>query len=148
MVDVQNTEGEGHLFVMGRLRHVTAPELVEVLGRKLGEPELKPEARGDLTEYGMQAAAPVFLPFVAEQLTPEAIQRERDAALAVAAAALCQRARRSVAADRGSTHVGQELGKAVFEKVAYGERADLAGEFDDESLYRAARLAVRELPAR
>ena len=88
MVDLENAQGEGHLLVMSRLRHVAAPELVEALVHKLGEPELNPHARGDITEYGMRADAQTFLPFVAEQLTPEAIERDRDAALLVAAPAL------------------------------------------------------------
>ncbi len=136
MVDLQNAQGEGHLFVMWRLRHVAAPELVEALAHKLGEPELKPEARGDLAEYGMRADAQAFLPFVAEQLTPEVIERDRDAALMVAAAALGRAPGASWPLIEEVFTSDRELGKEVFERVAYGERADLASELDDESLHR------------
>jgi hypothetical protein len=135
MIDLQNAKGEGHLFVVSRLRHVTAAEVVEALGRKLGEPELKAEARGDLAEYGMRANTHAFLPFVSAQLTPEAIERDRDAALMIAAAALGTAPGPSWPLVEGVFASDPELGKAIFEKVAYGERANLTGELDDRSLH-------------
>ncbi|MFN2467257.1 MAG: hypothetical protein ABR521_03890 [Gaiellaceae bacterium] len=146
MVDLENAHGEGHLFLVSRLWHVVAPALVEELAQKLLEPELRPQARGDLAEYGMRADAQAFLPFVAEQLTPEAIERDRDAALMVAAAAL---GRAPAAAwpviDEVFTS-DPELGKQVFEKIAYGERADLASELDDESLHRLLAWLLENFP--
>ena len=121
MIDLQNAQGEGDLFVMWRLRHVAHPALVEALACKLGEPELKPRARGDLAEYGMRADTQVFLPFVAEQLTPKAIERDRDAALMVAAAALGMAPGASWPLIDEVFTSDRELGKQVFEKVAYGE---------------------------
>jgi hypothetical protein len=146
LVDLQNATGEGHLFVLSHLRHVSTPELVEALGKKLGKPELKPEARGDLAEYGMRAAARAFLPVVAEQLTPAAIERNRDAALTLAAAALSRAPGASWPLIEGVFTTDPELGRAVFEQVAYGERADLAGEFDDGSLHRLLDWLFENVP--
>ncbi len=146
MVDLQNAQGEGHLFVMWRLRHVAAPALVDALAHKLGEPELKPEARGDVAEYGMRADARVFLPFVAEQLTAEAIERDRDAALMVAAAALGMAPGTSWPLIDEVFTSNPELGKQVFEKVADGERADLASELDDDALHRLLDWLFENFP--
>ncbi len=136
MIDLENAKGEGHLFVLSRLRNVTRPELVEALGCMLNEPGLKPVARGDLAEYGMRTDAQAFLPFVSAQLTREAIERDRDAALVVAAAALSMAPGPSHPLVEDIFRSDPELGKAIFEKVAYGERVDLANEFDDQTLHR------------
>jgi hypothetical protein len=69
-------------------------------------------------------------------LTEEAVARDRDAALAVAARRARPGARRVMAAARSGLRLGSGLGKAVFETVAYGERVDMAGELDDDSLRR------------
>jgi hypothetical protein len=146
MVDLQSRRSEGHLFVMGQLRHVAAPELVDALGHKLGEPGLTPQACGDLAEYGMRAAGRAFLPFVRDQLTPEAIKRDRDAGLTVAAAILSTAPGVSWPAIEQIFTSDPELGKAIFEKVAYGERADLAGELDDGSLHRLLEWLFENFP--
>ena len=96
----------------------------------------------------MRADPQAFLPFVSAQLTPEAIDRDRDAALMVSAAALSRAPGTSWPRMDEVFTSDPELGKAVFEKVAYGERADLASELDDGSLQSAARWAAGELPAR
>jgi hypothetical protein len=69
-------------------------------------------------------------------LTEEAVTRDRDAALAVAAAALVQAPGASWPLLEAVFDSDPDLGKAVFETVAYGERVDLAGELDDDSLRR------------
>jgi hypothetical protein len=125
---------------------VTAAEVVEALGRKLGEPELKAEARGDLTEYGMRANTQAFLPFVSAQLTPEAIESDRDAASMIAAAALGTAPGPSWQLVEDVFASDPELGKAIFEKVAYGERANLAGELDDRSLHRLLDWLFENFP--
>lgn len=146
MIDVQNARGEGHLFVMWRLHDVRDAPLVDVLGRKLAEPDLKAQARGDLAEWGMRADSAAFLPHVAEHLTEEAIARDRDAALAVAAAALGRAPGASWSMLEAVFGSDSDLGKAVFEKVAYGQRVDMAGELDDDALSRLLEWLYENFP--
>ncbi len=146
MIVIQNASGDGHLFVMWRLRHVTAAPLVEAIGRKLADPQLKAQARGDLAEWGMRAQSDAFLPRVAAHLTDDAIARDSDAALQVAAAALAHAPGKSWALLEAIFSSHPDLGKAVFEKVAYGERVDIASELNDDSLCRLLDWLYEHFP--
>jgi hypothetical protein len=146
MIDVQNAERDGHLFVMWRLRHVRSPELIKALAAKLADPQLKPQARGDLTEFGLPADPQTFLPVVGDQLTPEAIERDPEAALMVAAAALSSAPGAMWPMVESAFRSSPELGSRAFEKVAYGGRPDLAGELDDDALYRLVDWLFENLP--
>jgi hypothetical protein len=146
MVDVQNATGEGGLFVLWRLRGVTAPQLVEALGRKLSDPALQSAARGDLAEYGMRADPHAFLPFITARLTPEVIEADRDAAVLVAAAALGKAPGASWPLIQEHFRSDPALGRAVFEKVANGERTDLASELDDPALHALVDWAFENFP--
>lgn len=146
MIDIQNASGEGHLFVMWRLRHVTAAVLLDTIGRKLAEPQMKAQARGDLAEWGMRADSVAFMPRVAEHLTNEAIARDRDGALQVAAAALAHAPGKSWGLLETVFRLDSDLGKAVFENVAYGDRVDIARELDDESLRRLLDWLYEHFP--
>ncbi len=145
MVDAQNATEEGGLFMLWRLRQVTAPQLVEALGRKLSDPALKPAARGDLAEYGMRADPHAFLPFIMARLTPELIEADCDAAVLVAAAALGN-AGASWPLIEEHFRSDPAFGRAVFEKVSNGERANLATELDDPALHALVDWAFENFP--
>jgi hypothetical protein len=146
MVDAQNAAGEGGLFVLWRLRQVHAPQLIDALGRKLSDPTLKPTARGDLAEYGMRADPHTFLPVITARLTPEAIGADRDGAVLVAAAALGKAPRASWALIKERVRSDPAFGRAVFEKIAHGERTDLATELDDAALHDLVDWAFENYP--
>lgn len=146
MIDVQNARGEGHLFVLSRLRHVTVSGLIEALALKLTTPELTAIARADLAEFGMREDAPRFLPSVAKLLTPDAICRDRDAARLIAAAAFARAPAASWLLIENLFVSDPDLGKEVFEKVAYDADADLASELDDGSLHRLLDWLFESFP--
>lgn len=146
MVDAQNATEDGGLFMLWRLRAVSVPQLVEALGRKLSDPALKPAARGDLAEYGMQADPHTFLPFIIARLTPEVIEADRDAAVLVAAAALGHAPGASWPLIEERFRSDPALGRAVFEKVSHGERPNLATELDDTALHALVDWAFENFP--
>jgi hypothetical protein len=146
MVDAQNAAGEGGIFVLWRLRQVSAPQLIEALGRKLSDPSLKPAARGDLAVYGMRADPHAFLPFLTARLTRTAIEEDSDGAVLVAAAALGKAPGASWPLIKERSRSDPAFGRAVFEKVAHGERADLASELDDAALHDLVDWAFENFP--
>ncbi len=134
MIDAQNAAGDGGLFVLWRLRHVISSQLVDALGRKMDDPSLKPASRGDLAEYGMGVDPGAFLPFISAWLTHETIETDHDGAVLVAAAALGRAPGASWPLIKERLKSDPGFGRAVFEKVAHGERTDLASELDDATL--------------
>lgn len=146
MIDAQNAAGEGGLFVLWRLRQVSVPQLIDALEDKISDPSLKPAARGDLAEYGMRADPEAFLSLITAWLTPEVIQADRDGAVLVAAAALGKAPGASWDVLKERFRSDSAFGRAVFEKIAHGERAELASELDDVALHDLVDWAFENFP--
>ena len=147
MIDAENATGDGHLFVMWRLRNVAAAELVSALAAKLADDtQLRPQARADLASYGLRVDKESFGPAVAAHVTLEAATANRDSAVAVGTAVVAQAPALGWPLVEPLLMGHPDVGKDIIENIASGERADLASQLDDEALARLAGWMFEQFP--
>lgn len=146
MIDAESANGDGHLYVLSRLRHVGSSQLATALASKLADDRLRPKAIGELARFALSADPAGAVPYVATYLTPEAVERDRESASLVAAAALAHAPATMWPILKDVFAGDRAFGVHVFSDVAYNDRTDIASPLDDQSLFELLDWLYTALP--
>jgi hypothetical protein len=128
--------GEGHLFVLSRLRVVDAPAMTEALAQKAAGLSLSARARADLMEHIGRSDQQLALTTAAPYITTARAAEHADEVTAVGGVLLSMAPAQAWPSLEPLFHDRPDLGVAIVSDVAYGDRVDLGSVMDDDALGR------------